>query len=342
MIVYYIVFGVTSLCAVISCAQLPKKIENMLYWICASSLILLSAVRDFCVGADTLNYCHGYRDIRQLSFMNAMRFRWEKGYVLINWILGQFFENERVLLVFMACFILLPIVFWIKRESRLPLLSLVVFIGMGMWNSSMFILRQWCAIAILIFSYKYIRENKLIPFLILNLIAMLFHRTAIVFILAYIISNIPLDKIKIMFSIPISVGIGMLGGKILIILNRFARISENGNFNGGVSILIVFWLCVIAGLVCFCGKIPRRLEFWFKLIFLAAFLQPIAFTFSNWSRVIVYFSIALSVYLPNFIIELTDVRTRNSRLRILIGIFLCGSMLIWFKRMNMDSYVFMN
>lgn len=341
MTVYAAVFLAISLCVLVSYGNVALKTKNYLYWGCATALIVLSAVRDFTVGADTLNYCQGYQYIQQLSFENAMKFGWEQGYVAINWLLGQFFDDERTLLVFMATFILMPIFIWIKRESKSPLLSLIVFVGMGMWNSSMFILRQWCAMAILTFSYKYIKERRFAPFIFLVLVAMMFHRTAAIFILAYFIEGVSINKTSVFFSIPLSIAIGLLGDKILGILNRFARISEGGNFNGGVSMLIVLWLCIIATFVCFKGLVPEKLEFYFKLVFLAAFLQPIAFTFSNWARIVAYFSISLTVFLPNLMGNLTGINTRNRKLRIPVEIVLMLMMFIWFKATKAQPYRFM-
>ena len=341
MTVYAAVFLAISLCVLVSYGNVSLKTKNYLYWGCATALIVLSAVRDFTVGADTLNYCQGYQHIQQLSFENAMKFGWEQGYVTINWLLSRFFDDERTLLVFMATFILIPIFVWIKRESTSPLLSLIVFVGMGMWNSSMFILRQWCAMAILTFSYKYIKERRFAPFILLVLIAMMFHRTAAIFILAYFIEGVSINKASVFFSTPLSIAIGLLGGKILGILNRFARISEGGNFNGGVSMLIVLWLCEIATFVCFKGRIPERLEFYFKLVFLAAFLQPIAFTFSNWARIVAYFSISLSIFLPNFVMELTSNESKNHHLRLPLGVTVCVLMLAWFGMTKPEPYIFM-
>lgn len=341
MTVYSTVFLTISLCALLSYGNVSLKIKNFFYWGCVTSLVILSAIRDFTVGADTLNYCQGYRYIRQLSFENAMKFGWEQGYVAVNWLLGQLFNDERTLLIFMAVFILLPIFAWIKKASQWPLLSLIVFVGMGMWNSSMFILRQWCAMAILTFSYKYIKERRFIPFILLVLIAMMFHRTAAIFILAYFIEGITIKLSTMFFSVPLSIAIGLLGEKILSVLNHFARISEGGNFNGGVSMLIVLWLCVIVTFICFKGRIPNRHDFYFKLVFLAALLQPIAFTFSNWGRIITYFSISLTVFLPNLIVELTGDSTRNIKLRIPVCIILIAMMYVWLEILNLDTYSFM-
>lgn len=341
MLVYWIIIGVCSLYAVKNCSNIAARSQNVVYWSCCVALIVLSAVRSFNVGADTVNYCNGFWYIRRLAFRQALQFGWEQGYVSINWFLGRFFEDGRALVAFMAVVILVPLFFWMKQESEWPILSLVVFVCTGMWSSSMFIMRQWCAMAILTFSYKYIKQRKLVPFFILVFIAATFHRTAVIFILAYFIMSIPLKKLTVLFSVPVSAIIGLLGERILNILNRFARISEAGNFNGGISMLIVLWLFVFAVLICFKGTIPECLDFYFHLVFLAAFLQPIAFTFSNWSRIVAYFSISLSVFLPNFIVELTSEKTKNVSVRFPITVVFCVLMFMWFKIVDVDLYSFM-
>ncbi len=357
MTVYLIVFAMVSVCAILSGTQVSAKWKDRMYWGCAGVLVLLSALRDYSVGADTLIYCEEFHTIRGLPFLEAMHFRWEQGYVAVNWLLGQFLEDERFLLILMSCIILFPIFIWIKRESQWPILSLVVFIGMGMWNASMFILRQWCAMAVLTFSYKYIRERKFVPFFITVLIAMLFHRTAAVFILVYFVAKVPLNRRTLLVAILLAVIEGVAGEGILSILNHFARISEAGNFNGGIKMLLVLWACVLAAFIFFKEKIPEKMDLWFRIVLLAALIQPIAFTFSNWARVVSYFSVALTIFLPDFIVEWTDERTdylpsaivksadgkiNHAALRMSCGIALCVLMLIWFKLTVTEPYAFMS
>lgn len=341
MAVYWILIGVFSLCAVVNCINISTRYKDKLYWGCSASLIILSAVRDFSVGADTLNYCNSFRYISSLSFKQALRSGWEQGYVVLNWWLGHFFKDGRALIVFMALVILIPFFIWIKRESKWPVLSLVIFVCTGMWSSSMFILRQWCAMAILTFSYKYIKQQKFIPFLALVLVAAMFHRTAVIFILAYFILWIPMNTSIVLLAVPVSALIGLFGGRILSFLNQFARIAESGNFNGGIPMLIVLWLCIFAVLVCFKGNVPSQLDFYFRLVFLAAFLQPIAFTFSNWARIVSYFSVSLSVFLPNFVEVLTSDETPNQRFRLSIGCIVCALMFVWFLIIKPEPYIYM-
>lgn len=357
MAVYVIVFIAVSVCAILSCTQISAKTKDVMYWSCAGVLVLLSAIRDFSVGTDTMVYCEEFHTIRGLPFLEAMHFRWEQGYVAVNWLLGQFFKDERFLLILMACIILFPIFAWIKRESQWPILSLVVFVGMGMWNLSMSHLRQWCAMAVLTFSYKYIKEQKLVPFFITVLIAMLFHRTAAVFILAYFVTWVPLNRWTLLIAIPLAAIEAIAGEGIMGILNHFARIGEEVSFNGGIKMLFVLWACVLVAFVFLKGKIPEKMSLWYRLVFLAAFIQPIAFTFSNWARIVSFFSVSLIIFLPDFIVEWTDQKANYlpafmveraggkinyTMLRLLLGAALCVLMLIWFKLIVTEPYAFMS
>ena len=119
MVVYEVVLGAVSLCANLSCTRQSPRMKDFLYWICAGGIIIASALRSTDIGADTLTYCQEYQNIRALSFKEAMGFGWEQGYVAVNWVLGQFFESDRALLVFLTIFILIPIFVWIKKEKQL-------------------------------------------------------------------------------------------------------------------------------------------------------------------------------------------------------------------------------
>ncbi|MEK1351552.1 EpsG family protein [Limosilactobacillus fermentum] len=341
MIVYWILLSILFLLVLGTVTNISEHSKNILFWGCATTLIVLSSVRSFEVGVDTLNYCNGFEYIQRLSFKQAMLFGWEQGYVAVNWILSRFFSDKRALIIFMAFAILLPIFSWMKKESEWPMLSLLVFVCIGMWSSSMFILRQWCAMAILTYSYKYIKQKKFFRFLIIVLIAAMFHHTAVIFLLAYFVYRIPINKVTVILAVPASMIIGLFGGRILSFLNQFARNAEAGNYNGGLSMLAVLWLCVIAVLACFKGTVPERLDFYFRLVFLAAFLQPIAFTFSDWSRIVAYFSVSLSIFLPNFVMELTSNRSKNHQLLLPLGVTVCVLMLVWFGMTQPEPYIFM-
>lgn len=56
------------------------------------------------------------------------------------------------------------------------------------------IMRQWCAIAIIFYSYKYIENKKIFKFIICVIVASLFHETAIFLIIIYFLQYVIIDK----------------------------------------------------------------------------------------------------------------------------------------------------
>lgn len=88
----------------------------------------------------------------------------------------------------MACIAFLSIVLiaWrYKKLSSYPILSLLIWFSTSLAN--IFPVRQSIAVAIFVFSWKYIQEKRLKPFLLSVLIAMTFHVTAIITIPIYFI-----------------------------------------------------------------------------------------------------------------------------------------------------------
>lgn len=336
MDVYLTLILLMSSLSVVTCFINNKTIKDVIYWGSCIVLIGLFASMDISVGADTLIYYEAFGRIARLDFTDILNANWEWGYVFINWLLSLLGDDGRILIGFLSVAILLPIFRWIKKESLLPELSLVIFIGTGMWWASLGIFRQWCAIAVLTYSYRFIKEKSFVRFVLTVLIATCFHRTAAIFLLAYFISKLPINKLMISVLLPVSACIGIAGDKILGLLNNFARIAESANYNGGISMLIVLWLCLLSIFLCYRGNIPMNLKLYYQMIYFAALIQPISFTFSNWSRVVTYFAISLVILIPNFIISYTS--RVNNRLRLYICIFACSVMVVWLILQSLKPY----
>lgn len=69
---------------------------------------------------------------------------------------------------------------------------------------SLSIMRQWVAISIIFFSYKYIEDKKILNFFLCILIAGLFHKTAFLLGILYFISYLNIKKESLLFLFFIS------------------------------------------------------------------------------------------------------------------------------------------
>lgn len=318
-----------------------RNLKNSLFILGCLSLLFLTAFRDISIGADTENYCNNFQYIRKfLSWKEVFAWKWEPGYVLINKILGLFFENSQALIIALALIILLPLFRRIKKDSLLPCMSLLVFVSIGIWQASTFVYRQWCAIAILTFSYKYIQERRLAPFLLLLFCAMLFHRTAVVFILVYLFYDLKINGFVISLSLMFSVLLGLIGKPILYILNHFARLPEKEYYNGGMNLLLFLWACVIIVYI-FAKKEIKKPVFkqYYIMLLIAAVLQPIVFTFSLWSRVVIYFMLSIIVILPNTFYKIL-FNKKNRQWTFFLEISLYAFLFVWYSMGGLEEYLF--
>jgi len=321
-----------------------KKSKKVLFAIGCFSILFLTIFRDVSVGADTRNYCNGFKYITTyVSWENILKFRWEPGYVVLNKIIGFFSTEPQTLIIVLGIIILIPLYKILWDESKIPCMSLLLFIGMGLWENSTFIYRQWCAMIILLtWGVKYVLERKLLKFLLSVLGAMLFHRTAIIFILLYFIYDIKINQRFLMYSVVASVVLGAVGKPILLpIMNMFARIPEQSSYNGGIPMLIFLWFSVwIIYLFAKRQLIHDKFKLYFCMVLIAAVVQPIAFTFSNWARVVAYFSIAICIIIPNTLEKILQQKNNRQVASIVDGC-LIGLIFIWYYLTGIDSYTFM-
>ena len=78
-----------------------------------------------------------------------------------------------------------------------------------------------------------------------------------------------------------------------------------------------------------------------KLVLFAAFMQPVAFAFSNWARIVVYFSISLLIHLPNFVSEVILESKLNAKISIPVVTAVCGLMFLWLGRLDVGTFTFL-
>ena len=94
---------------------------------------------------------------------------------------------------------------FVKKYSSNIYISFIVFIALGQFAFSLSALRQMLAIAFILLSFIFIEQKKAVKFIVLVLIASLFHSTAIVFIIAY-----PLYMVRLKVKTIIVMVLGML------------------------------------------------------------------------------------------------------------------------------------
>ena len=137
-----------------------------------------------------------------------------------------------------------------------------------------------------------------------------------------------------------SVLLGAIGKPILYILNHFARLPEKEYYNGGLNLLLFLWACVIIVYI-FAKKEIKKPVFkqYYIMLLIAAVLQPIVFTLSLWSRVVIYFMLSIVVILPNIFYKIL-FNEKNRRWTFFLEISLYAFLLVWYSMSGLEEYLF--
>lgn len=162
-------------------------------------LFFITVLRNNSVGADTRTYLSIYSRSHVIGWQAV--FRWadtmmiEPGYVICNKALSYINDNPRFILLISAAITISLISYHIFKYSKKPWLSFFMFITLGMFGESLCLMRQYIAVAIIVASYIAIKDNKLLKFVVLVLLAASIHTSAIIMFPMFWISKIKWNKI---------------------------------------------------------------------------------------------------------------------------------------------------
>ena len=285
-----------------------KEQRRSIYYASVVFLLIIFIAQDFSVSIDIAEYMRQYAIIPTLTFGQMLTHKFEIGYVLLCRLLEMTFESDRVLLLAMGVLILLPFGRFYDRESSQPMVALMAFVALGMYMHAIIFWRQLAAMAILTFAIPYIRQRKLLPFLLILLAAMSFHKTAVVFLWIYLIYNIPIGKWLLIGCAGLAVVPGFFGNAIIdlgiaLLYPKYALFPRL--VIGGYTLLALLWVVTLLSYWVFRQRMDDpRVRIPFLMILTAATIQPVCFAFYNWLRIVLYFRVALAAITAELFVEL--------------------------------------
>lgn len=245
MLIYILLFAMILLLN-----KIFKKDKKRFCFYTGVLLWLLVALRNVKLGLnDTENiYYPIFLNMQFISFadiLNIANYSGKLFYILTK-ILGTFIINYNLYLAVIGVPFIASIMYLIYKYSKYPLVSVFLFIALY-YLYSFFLLRQVIAIGIVVFSYKYILEKKPIRFVLLVMLAVLFHKSAWLFIFAYPVCRyIKFGKKNYIFILIAFVVANLLPSFILNIINVF-------DISGTLSVYIKYGVYDTSGKISMFG-----------------------------------------------------------------------------------------
>lgn len=264
-------------------------------------LIIAPALRNK-VGTDYIVYSNKQIPEVLQGIPNSVEYFY-KGIIHLGNMLGSYQWIFALTHIIIFLFILMAIL----RDSKNYWLSIIVLFGSGFFNYSMNIMRQSIAIAIFLFSIQYLirKENKKYIFFII--IAMLFHKTSILYFILLLLRNVKLQWKKIViFSIGLIIFKEVLRLIILVLAVRF-NFYEN-QFGTLLDNRQIGWMFMITnGVILFLYLIISRRKklsdsgnVYIVLQFITFAIALISDVVPNYERLMYMFMIAQILSVPYF------------------------------------------
>ncbi len=221
---------------------------------------------------------------------------------LINNIFIKFDFSPQSIFIFSSIIMIELYVYAICENSKIPEMSVLLFFFVGYYVFHVFgILREGIAVAIMFYSYVYVKKRDLIKFLICNLVAFGFHYTAILAMPLYWIYSFKFSYYKLcIFSLFIFLFKSYIGELLVSVM----KLTYYGHYVGGEHDagkvttlgLAIPMVIIILGLI-FSSDIWE-----FRILMTIAFITLNMMFFSEYipafGRVVVYYRIYFLLLLP--------------------------------------------
>lgn len=199
-------------------------------WLILFGCLFLSTIRNGIFG----DYDH-YKEIWTYTDWNAVLGKAYKTYEvqsseplykLLNYVCHSLVDNFNFFLfieslIVNVCIIILAEDIIDTKEKRLESnyvsccsVVLTMFYCMGLFN--VIVVRQALSVGLCLCSIKFIREKKPIPFLVLTVLAILIHRSAILWLIAYFIYHIHISNIRNYMMIWCALAVCIIGAGIVL------------------------------------------------------------------------------------------------------------------------------
>ena len=195
MLVYNLLLLGIIVLGILVCEWKKTKWSNAIFLSVSSvALVVIASLRAESVGVDYKMYADYFRTIcnHDFSFLfSKENIYWQEPlYGLTNYLVSIFTHDVRVLMVVFAIMFAVLTAVLLYKYCSVPWVGMVVYVAYGFYGNSLCYIRQSLAISIYLFSLKFIREKKLIPYILVVLLACLFHKSLIFMLPFYFIANI--------------------------------------------------------------------------------------------------------------------------------------------------------
>lgn len=221
MLIYLVFFSTVYLFVLFDLIKMDKYIEILVSFALFSFITLFVGLR-YGVGADFWGY-FSYFNKADISINSGIEIGYEILMVLSSKIYDSFPFFVLIMSLITFCFLFSAV----KQMTNHLFIPIYIYTVQYLLGGPMGQMRQSLAIVILLFSIRFIFERKFKKFLFIVLLATSIHSSSIVFLVAYSINYLKLNKKWLVILLLISIGVGATSLPRVLLENLTSLFSFN-------------------------------------------------------------------------------------------------------------------
>lgn len=188
---YLICFGIVFVLAVLNVQMHDKLSSQILSGLSALLLICIAGLR-YETGGDWDVYTQLFADFPSFSRLighpsELLQQPVEEGFVLLCAAVKALGGTVQHLFFVVACINITLITCALPKYTNYPVVGVLCYFGLLYFNLEMIYIRQATAVALCFFALQYVQPKRIIPYLLIVLLACTFHRVAVLMIPLYFV-----------------------------------------------------------------------------------------------------------------------------------------------------------
>ncbi|MBR6514809.1 MAG: EpsG family protein [Clostridia bacterium] len=206
-------------------------------------LTLMLVLRHMTIGRDLAGYYSLFNSYIRTSFANASKSGVEQGYILLNQFVGLFTTEFQWVIVITGLLSILPIWYTYSKTIEDVPLTISLFLIMPTFVMVFSGLRQAISIALGFVAYEFVKKKKLVFFILVCILAMLFHKSAFMLFIMYPLFHAKITRKWLYAVVPAMLIIFLFNRPIFTFLNRvLASMYEGEISNTGAYMMLVLFV----------------------------------------------------------------------------------------------------
>jgi transmembrane protein EpsG len=269
----------------------------------------------------------------------------EVGYVLLNRLIG-IFTDKAIVLILITSFIVVFLYFReIKKDSANVWLSVLLFVTIGQYYISFNLIRQIISAGIIFSGSKYLYERNFKRYLLVILIASLFHKTAAIMLIFYFVLNFKFNFKQLIMVLIGAIGFFLFTDSVLTFIQKYfyAHYTQSGygmvGFNYKNIVLPVSVFIFMLFHKNYLDTKVAKINIWVNAVTFYAFFNILGIKIQMIERLANFFAPYVILLIPYIIMKIGDKHLRILYLFIFVFLSIAYNY-IGFKGTGYDPFYF--